>query len=124
MRIGNRSSGGQPGYWLATPLELDDGRDVAVVRGWIPRRAVVGLDDRSTAPPAGSVTVVGLAFGSVGGGRVAVTDPGETPEISRMDLDRFTEVSGVEVAGRLDQAEDLKLPGSPRGCRCRCPIPI
>ncbi len=97
VRIGNRSSGGQPGYWLATPLELHDGRDVAVVRGWIPRRAVVGLDDRSAAPPSGSVTVVGLAFGSVGGGRAAVTDPGETPEISRMDLDRFIEVSGVEV---------------------------
>ena len=106
VRIGNRSSGGQPGYWLATPLELDDGRDVAVVRGWIPRRAVVGLDDRSTAPPAGSVTVVGLAFGSVGGGRVAVTDPGETPEISRMDLDRFTEVSGVEVQDAWIRPED------------------
>ena len=97
VRIGNRSSGGQPGYWLAAPLELDDGRAVAVVRGWIPRRAVVGLDDRSAAPPAGSVTVVGLALDSVGGGKVAETGPGETPEISRMDLDRFEEVSGVEV---------------------------
>lgn len=97
VRIGNRSSGGQPGFWLATPLELTDGRAVAVVRGWVPRRSVVGLDDRSPAPPAGEVTVVGLAFDSVGGGRIAETDLGETPEISRMDLGRFEEVSGVDV---------------------------
>ena len=97
VRIGNRSSGGQPGFWLATPLELADGRAVAVVRGWVPRRSMVGLDDRSPAPPAGEVTVVGLAFDSVDGGRIAETGPGETPEISRMDLDRFTEVSGVDV---------------------------
>ena len=97
VRIGNRSRGGQPGFWLATPLELADGRAVAVVRGWIPRRSLAGLDDRSTAAPAGEVTVVGLAFDSVGGGRVAETDPGETPEISRMDLARFEEVSGVDV---------------------------
>ena len=97
VRIGNRSSGGQPGFWLATPLELADGRAVAVVRGWVPRRSMVGLDDRGPAPPAGEVTVVGLAFDSVDGGRIAETGPGDTPEISRMDLDRFTEVSGVDV---------------------------
>ena len=97
VRIGNRSRGGEPGFWLATPLELADGRAVAVVRGWVPRRSLAGLDDRSTAPPAGAATVVGLAFDSVGGARVAETAPGETPEISRMDLDRFEEVSGVAV---------------------------
>ncbi|MCE2512807.1 MAG: SURF1 family protein [Acidimicrobiia bacterium] len=99
VRIGNRSSGGQPGFWLATPLELGDRRAVAVVRGWVPRRALTGIDDRTTAPPAGDVTVVGLSFDSVAGGQVAETAPGETPEISRMDLDRFEEVSGVDVEG-------------------------
>ena len=97
VRIGNRSSGGQPGFWLATPLELADGRAVAVVRGWVPRRVLSGQDDRSPAPPQGEVIVAGLAFESVGGGRVAEVAPGETPEISRMDLDRFAEVSGVDV---------------------------
>ncbi|MDE0161710.1 MAG: SURF1 family protein [Acidimicrobiaceae bacterium] len=98
VRIGNRSSGGQPGFWLATPLQLGDGRAVAVVRGWVPRRSLTGLDERSTAPPPGDVVVVGLAFDSVEGGRVAETAPGEAPEISRMDLDRFAEVSGIDVA--------------------------
>ena len=97
VRIGNRSRGGQPGFWLATPLQLGDGRAVAVVRGWVPRRSLTGLDERSPAPPAGQVVVVGLAFDSVGGGRVAETAAGEVPEISRMDLDRFAEVSGVDV---------------------------
>ena len=97
VRIGNRSSGGQPGFWLATPLEMGDGRAVAVVRGWVPRRSLSGRDDRSPAPPEGAVIVAGLAFDSVGGGRVAEVGPGETPEISRMDLDRFAEVSGVDV---------------------------
>ena len=99
VRIGNRSSGGQPGFWLATPLELDDGRAVAVVRGWVPRRTLTGLDERSTAPPEGEVVVAGLAFDSVGGGRVAETAPTEVPEISRMDLDRYAEVSGIDVEG-------------------------
>ena len=97
VRIGNRSSGGQPGHWLATPLDLGDGRAAVVVRGWVPRRSLVGLDDRSTAPPQGEVTLVGLVFASVSGGRIAVTAAGETPEISRMDIDRFEEVSGVDV---------------------------
>ena len=98
VRIANRSSGGQPGSWLATPLVLADGRAVVVVRGWVPRRALAGLDERRTDAPPGVVTVEGLAFAGVDGGRVALTDPGEPPEISRMDLHRFSEVTGVEVA--------------------------
>ena len=119
VRIGNRSSGGQPGFWLATPLELGDGRAVAVVRGWVPRRSLSGLDDRSPAPPAGQVTVVGLAFDSVGGGRVAETAPGETPEISRMDLDRFEEVSGVNVEDVWIRLQ-AQAPAQPEGL----PVPV
>ncbi len=119
VRIGNRSSGGQPGFWLATPLDLGDGRAVAVVRGWIPRRSVTGLDDRSPAPPAGEVVVVGLAFDSVGGGRVAETSPGHVPEISRMDLDRFAEVSGIDVEGVWIRLR-AQSPPQPEGL----PVPV
>ena len=119
VRIGNRSSGGQPGFWLATPLELDDGRAVAVVRGWVPRRSLTGLDERSPAPPPGEVTVVGLAFDSVDGGKVAETAPGETPEISRMDLDRFEEVSGVDVEGTWIRLQ-AQSPPQPEGL----PVPV
>lgn len=95
--IGNRSTGGQPGSWLATPLQLGDGRAVVVVRGWIPRRSLAGPGAAAAVSPVGPVTVEGLAFRSVEGGRIAVTDTAETPEISRMDIERFEEVSGVDV---------------------------
>ncbi len=97
VRIANRSSGGQPGFWLATPLQLQDGRIIAVVRGWVPRRTLSGLDDRSTAAPSGSVIVAGLAFESVSGGRIAQVDSGDTPEISQMDLTRFDAVTGLDT---------------------------
>ncbi|MCY4293677.1 MAG: SURF1 family protein [Acidimicrobiaceae bacterium] len=97
VRIANRSSGGQPGFWLATPLQLQDGRIVAVVRGWAPRRALAGLDARSVAAPSGPAVVAGLAFGSVPGGRVAEVAAGEAPEISQMDLARFEEVTGLDT---------------------------
>ena len=119
VRIGNRSSGGQPGFWLATPLRLADGRAVVVVRGWVPRRSLTGLDGRSPAAPSGEVVVVGLAFDSVDGGRVAETAPGETPEISRMDLDRFTEVSGVDVEDTWIRLR-AQSPPQPEGL----PVPV
>lgn len=95
--VANRSSGGQPGFWVATPLRLNDDRAVAVVRGWVPRRAVTDSAVDGAAPPEGAVTVYGLAFESVPGGRTAVKGADELPEISRMDLQRFEEASGVEV---------------------------
>lgn len=98
--IGHRSYQGQPGYWLATPIEIEDGRNVVVVRGWVPRRNVAGVDTRPTAAPGGLVNVTGLAFESVSGGRLAVTQDDETPELSRVDLQLFEQVSGLEVLDR------------------------
>ena len=74
------------------------GRVVMVVRGWVPRLHVAGVDERPAGPPSGPVSVTGLAFASVGGGRIGVTDPDETPEISRPDLDRYREVTGLDPA--------------------------
>lgn len=118
--IANRSFEGQAGSWLATPLRLDPasadgephpadgsvsssggspaGRVVMVVRGWVPRLHVAGVDQRPADPPSSPVSVTGLAFASVGGGRIGVTDPDETPEISRPDLDRYREVTGLDPA--------------------------
>ncbi|MBO3744931.1 SURF1 family protein [Streptosporangiaceae bacterium NEAU-GS5] len=42
------------GLWLLTPLRLDDGTFVAVVRGWVP-----AASDPATAVPEGRVTVTG-----------------------------------------------------------------
>jgi surfeit locus 1 family protein len=98
--IDNRSLEGSAGSWLVTPLQLADQRIVAVVRGWIPRVVVAGVDTRPTAAPTGEVTVDGLVFESVGGGRIGVVGSGELPQLSRMDLDRYEEVTGLDVIDR------------------------
>lgn len=116
--IGHRSYQGQPGMWLATPLrlrepgreEFQDGQVVLVVRGWIPRHSmsVGGVD--AAIPPDGEVTVTGSAFASQEGGRVAVTGIGEKPELSKVDLDRFEEVTGLEVADMWIQLSEQSPP--------------
>jgi surfeit locus 1 family protein len=42
----NRQMGGRPGFYVVTPLKLDDGRAVLVQRGWAPR----DLLDRTRVP--------------------------------------------------------------------------
>lgn len=56
----NRSLNGAPGYWVLTPLLLDDGSAVVVNRGWIPFRFEPGTPRSETAAPSGTVTVVGM----------------------------------------------------------------
>ena len=56
----NRSLNGAPGYWVLTPLLLDDGTAVAVNRGWIPFRFEPGTPRPETAAPSGTVTAAGM----------------------------------------------------------------
>lgn len=106
---------------MVTPLELPDGRLVAVVRGWVPRLVIAGVDDRPTGPPEGDVAIEGLAFESVDGGRVATVGEGELAQMSRMDLERYEEVTGLRVADRWirlvsqspAQAGELPIPVPP-----------
>ncbi|WP_327109168.1 SURF1 family protein [Nonomuraea glycinis] len=49
---GNVSRG--EGYWVLTPLKLDDGTLMPVVRGWVAR-----ADDPGTAAPGGRITLQG-----------------------------------------------------------------
>ena len=97
VMIANQSYQGQPGVWLATPLELEDNQFVVVVRGWVPRRNVLGFDVRPVSPPEGNVQVAGLAFKSQKGGKVGVTASGEKSELSQVDLELFEQLSGLEV---------------------------
>lgn len=83
---------------VSSPGGSPAGRVVMVVRGWVPRLHVAGIDQRPADPSPGPVSVTGLAFASVDGGRIGVTDPDETPEISRPDLDRYREVTGLDPA--------------------------
>lgn len=109
--IGHRSYQSQPGSWLATPLELADGRVAVVVRGWVPRRTLAGVDDRPTDPPTGTVAVTGLAFASQPGARVGRPSAGAA-ELSRVDLERFEEATGIDVIGMWVRLTDQAPPQS------------
>jgi len=100
--VANRTFDSQPGSWLATPVELADGRLVIVSRGWVPRRWVAGDDLRVVDVPAGVVEVDGRLFASVGGGRIGVSDSA-VAEVSRVDLAVVEELLGVAVVDRWVQ---------------------
>ena len=115
--VANRTFDSQPGSWLATPVELDDGRLVVVGRGWVPRRWVAGEDPRTIATPTGAVTVTGRLFASVDGGRIG-EGSAALPEVSRIDLDTVAELLDTDVAGRWVQ---LERQDPPRG---DLPVPV
>ncbi len=123
IEIANRSLDGRPGSWFATPLVVggDAGRDavVLVVRGFVPRSVIASGDLASVAPPPGTVTVEGLAFPSVGGGRVA-DGSAERPVLSRPDLDRAREVTGLDLATVWIRLEDQN---PPQGSGLPVPVP-
>jgi len=93
--IANRTFDSGAGSWLVTPLDLDDGRVVAVVRGWVPRLWVAGSDTRDASAPTGRVSLEGLTFDSIPGGKVADAAVAGLPELNRMDVSRFDEVTGL-----------------------------
>jgi len=100
--VANRTFDSQPGSWLATPIELDNGELVVVARGWVPRLWVAGSDPRPIDTPAGPVEVTGRIFASVGGGRIG-TGTDDFPEVSRIDLEVVAEAIGAPVAARWVQ---------------------
>jgi surfeit locus 1 family protein len=108
--IRGRSLDDAPGSWVVVPLELDDGRVVAVNRGWIRNdgrfRAVPDTYD----VPDGEVEVSGLLHGSQERGTLGATDPpdGVLESLARVDLDRLDQqVDGdlLPVWVQLTEAE-------------------
>lgn len=90
--IRGRSLDDAPGSWVVVPLDLGDGRVVAVNRGWFRN------DGRFTevpatyrAVPAGEVDVEGLLHPTQERGTLGATDPsdGVLASMARIDLDRL-----------------------------------
>lgn len=115
--VANRTFDSQPGSWLVTPIELDDGRLVIVSRGWVPRRWVAGDDPRVVAVPSGVVEVDGRLFASVDGGRIGVSDSA-VAEVSRVDLAVVEQLLDVVAVDRWVQLVDQTPPAG------ELPVPI
>ena len=95
--ITNRTYGGQPGFWVITPLQLADGTAVAINRGWVPYSYT---PDPTTwgdfAPPTGDVVVQGTIRPPQIRQNTIVGSPSDASD------GVLTELARVDVA-RLDQ---------------------
>lgn len=90
--IRGRSLDDAPGSWVVVPLELGDGRVVAVNRGWIRNDGrFTAVPEEYRAVPAGEVEVQGLLHDSQERGTLGATDPedGVLTSLARVDLDRL-----------------------------------
>ena len=58
LLVRNRPMGGQPGFELLVPFQLDDGDIVVVDRGWLPTGELQDKPDVVPDAPQGEVTVV------------------------------------------------------------------
>lgn len=105
LLVANRTFDTQPGFWWVTPIELADGRIVAVSRGWIPRGVALGTDGRTVETPDGTVQVAGRLFDDVGDGAVGSPVEG-VAQVNRMDLSAVEEALGVDVVDRWVQLEN------------------
>jgi cytochrome oxidase assembly protein ShyY1 len=106
----NRSQGGRAGLNVVTPLELDDGSILLVVRGFLP----LGID--VPLPPEGTVRVIGTSRMSEARQSVDLTtSAGEVRELFRFDIDRIAQQIDGNVlplalyAEASDPAEDRLL---------------
>jgi cytochrome oxidase assembly protein ShyY1 len=100
--VANRTSGGSPGYWVLTPVDLGEGVGVLVNRGWIPLRLGDDPVDRAAlaAPAAGRVRVVGLVSPTQERGSPGPVDPvtGRIERLARVDVAAVdAQVAGLEL---------------------------
>jgi surfeit locus 1 family protein len=86
-----RSFDEQPGVWVATPLRLDSGGAVIVVRGFLPTQGTPDAVPADAEPPQGAVTATGLLQPSQVRGSFGPTDPaaGRLTNMARVDLARM-----------------------------------
>jgi len=100
--VRNRTFDGSPGYWVLTPLRLDDGDAVMVNRGWIPNDL-----ETSPAPPSGEVRVQGLVEPTRTAEGLQRADPadGVLTEVSRPDLARLSQQIAYPLLPVLIQLE-------------------
>ncbi len=117
------NDGGQAGWWVLTPLRLDSGGTLAVVRGWVADGPVAGSAGAGgaeaaragPAPETGAVTVRGRLQPSERfyGASAQRTDAA----LTRIDTGELTDLWGPDVRGGflvLGSQEPAPGPGAPQ----------
>lgn len=110
--LDNRNHDGRPGYWLATPLQIDETHAVLVLRGWLPR-AIPGHTALPLPPtPSGAQTVVGelathvprlfelWSLGASENGQLPHALPmpdGVPPNVQNLELDAYARATGLTL---------------------------
>ena len=86
--VRNRSLNGLPGYWLLTPLLINQESAVVVNRGWLPMSA-----EGFSPKQVGEVSISGLIQETRGASGLQRSDPsGEVLQtLARVDLERYQE---------------------------------
>lgn len=112
--LDNRQMNGRPGFFVVTPLRLDDGTAVLVQRGWLPRDA----RDRTHLPtlqtPSGAVTVEGRVAPPPSRLHEFETQA-SGPIRQNLDLDSFARETGLLLRPvSLQQAGDKAADGLQR----------
>jgi surfeit locus 1 family protein len=89
--IRSRTLNERPGYWLVTPLVLDDGSALAVNRGFVPFTAEPAVAFAAAPPPVGRVAVRGLVLASEERQGIGPTDvaEGRLEALVRVDVERL-----------------------------------
>ncbi len=101
--VGNKSKGGQPGFWLLSPLETPEGT-LVVNRGFIARAAVQQQGVAPASPPEGEVELVVIAQASRSGVLATESGIGGVPEVSQVNVDVLREEWGRDVLAFWGQA--------------------
>lgn len=111
-----RSLGGQTGFDVLTPLDLDDGRTLLVRRGWVPFDNDLRPPVSDAAPPTGTVQVLGALERSIPQptGGIAQRDPdeGDLDIVFNADLERLDAQLGGDVLPMILRLESQAPPQS------------
>ncbi len=111
--VRSRSLDGRPGFWVLTPLVLDDGSALVVNRGFAPFTTEPAEALAATRPPPGTVEVTGLLFTTQERQGIGPTDPpeGVLTEVARVDLARLQQQYPAELQPVFLQLEAQAPPG-------------
>ena len=100
-----------PGFWVLTPLQLDNGAILYINRGWVPTDRK-DASSRAEGDFAGPVQVTGLLrIAEPGGTLLRANDPGDGRWYSR-DVEAMGKTAGLSrVAPFFIDADDTPNPG-------------